>query len=174
MNFIFWDVVPYWKNNKLFFTVCRVWKHCIVTTQRIFVQIFERKITWEKSSYLCKMKPFSLDWSRTVKKWLDQELPSRWIGRGSNGDLSIKWPPRSPDLTPCDFFLWGLNELKNRFFQAFSEVTMEKLHNTMASFRTRLNLVIQNDGCQTEIYKKQKESAFRKNVTFDWKNRVRY
>jgi len=18
------------------------------------------------------------------------------------------WPPRSPDLTPCDFFLWGL------------------------------------------------------------------
>ena len=19
----------------------------------------------------------------------------------------IKWPPRSPDLTPCDFFLWG-------------------------------------------------------------------
>jgi hypothetical protein len=21
--------------------------------------------------------------------------------------LQIKWPPRSPDLTPCKFFLWG-------------------------------------------------------------------
>jgi hypothetical protein len=27
----------------------------------------------------------------------------RWIGRGG----SITWPPRSPDLTPLDFFLWG-------------------------------------------------------------------
>ena len=29
--------------------------------------------------------------------------PDRWIGRGS----SVPWPPRSPDLTPLDFFLWG-------------------------------------------------------------------
>ncbi|XP_028418180.1 uncharacterized protein LOC114543364 [Dendronephthya gigantea] len=27
---------------------------------------------------------------------------------------NIKWPPRSPDLTPCDFFLWGY--VKNRVF----------------------------------------------------------
>lgn len=26
----------------------------------------------------------------------------------------IEWPPRSPDLTPCDFFLWGY--LKNKVF----------------------------------------------------------
>ena len=19
----------------------------------------------------------------------------------------VEWPPRSPDMTPCDFFLWG-------------------------------------------------------------------
>ena len=26
----------------------------------------------------------------------------------------VEWPPRSPDLTPCDFFLWGY--LKNKVF----------------------------------------------------------
>lgn len=26
----------------------------------------------------------------------------------------VEWPPRSPDLTPCDFFLWG--DLKNKVF----------------------------------------------------------
>lgn len=30
-------------------------------------------------------------------------LISRWIG--TNGP--IKWPARSPDLTPNDYFLWG-------------------------------------------------------------------
>jgi len=30
-------------------------------------------------------------------------FPNRWIGRGS----TINWPPRSPDLTPLDFCLWG-------------------------------------------------------------------
>ena len=72
--------------------------------------------------------------------------------------------PRSPDLTRCDFFLSGfimskayhtqprdINELKNIIIrQATSEVTMEMLHNPMASFQTRLNSVIQNKS-QTEI-----------------------
>lgn len=26
-----------------------------------------------------------------------------WIGRGS----PTPWPPRSPDLTPLDFYFWG-------------------------------------------------------------------
>ena len=26
-----------------------------------------------------------------------------------------EWPPRSPDLTPCDFFLWGY--LKNKVYE---------------------------------------------------------
>ena len=26
-----------------------------------------------------------------------------------------EWPPRSPDLTPCDFFLWG--HVKNQVFK---------------------------------------------------------
>jgi hypothetical protein len=41
---------------------------------------------------------------------LNTTLPQRWIGCTSkcNKDAAlIPWPPRSPDLIPCDFFLWG-------------------------------------------------------------------
>ena len=38
-----------------------------------------------------------------VRRFLDQQFPNRWIGHGG----AVSWPPRSPDLTPLDFFLWG-------------------------------------------------------------------
>ena len=38
-----------------------------------------------------------------VRKWLDDKLPNRWIGRRG----PFEWPARSPDLAPCDFALWG-------------------------------------------------------------------
>jgi len=34
---------------------------------------------------------------------LNVRFPDVWIGRGG----PIPWPPRSPDLSPIDFFLWG-------------------------------------------------------------------
>jgi hypothetical protein len=42
--------------------------------------------------------------------WLDDNLPGRWIGRRG----AIDWPARSPDLTPCDFSLWGI--MKNMVY----------------------------------------------------------
>ena len=40
--------------------------------------------------------------------FLNENLPNRWIGRSSADDLHLHhWPPRSPDLTLLDFFLWG-------------------------------------------------------------------
>jgi len=45
---------------------------------------------------------------RQVREFLNQHLPQRWIGRGTDDDqMLLAWPPRSPDATPCDFFLWG-------------------------------------------------------------------
>ena len=35
--------------------------------------------------------------------FLDATFPNRWIGRGG----PTLWPPRSPDITSLDFFLWG-------------------------------------------------------------------
>ena len=45
---------------------------------------------------------------RNVRVFLNRVLQQRWIGRAAKGDNHLlPWPPRSPDLTPCDFFLWG-------------------------------------------------------------------
>ena len=38
-----------------------------------------------------------------VQEFLNKTYPARWIGRGG----PVAWPPRSPDLTPLDFFSWG-------------------------------------------------------------------
>ena len=42
-------------------------------------------------------------YTRLVMQHLKDTFPNRWIGRGS----TINWPPRSPDLTPLHFCLWG-------------------------------------------------------------------
>ena len=47
-------------------------------------------------------------WALDVRAYLNQQLPGRWIGRAAESDQTMmKWPPRSPDLTPLDFYLWG-------------------------------------------------------------------
>ncbi|CAB0042093.1 unnamed protein product, partial [Trichogramma brassicae] len=54
-------------------------------------------------------RPYS---SRDVTNCLDAKFPGRWIGNTAPGDR--KWPPRSPDMTPLDFYLWG--RLKDRCY----------------------------------------------------------
>uniref|UniRef100_A0A914Z2X2 Transposase n=1 Tax=Panagrolaimus superbus TaxID=310955 RepID=A0A914Z2X2_9BILA len=44
-------------------------------------------------------------WTLAVRAWLDATFPNRWIGRDSP---IMAWPPRSPDLTPMDYFFWGV------------------------------------------------------------------
>lgn len=50
-------------------------------------------------------------YQRAVRDILDSMFPERWIGRGG----PVPWPPRSPDLTPLDFFLWS--ELKRLVYR---------------------------------------------------------
>jgi transposase len=56
-----------------------------------------------------------------VRDWLNAKFPASWIGRRG----WMEWPPRSPDLTPSDFFLWGtLKDLVyNRKPQTIEELT---------------------------------------------------
>ena len=44
-----------------------------------------------------------LHWGLAIRQLLNDTFPERWIGR----DGPIPWPPRSPDITPLEFFLWG-------------------------------------------------------------------
>lgn len=81
-----------------------------------------------------------------VRSWLDQKLPGRWIGRRG----PIEWPARSPDLTPCDFFLWGylknivyrersatIEQLRDRITKACAEVPIEMCQETCRSVAQR-------------------------------------
>ena len=50
-----------------------------------------------------------LHWHLAVRTFPNEHLPNRWIGRaGQNDQVFCNWPARSPDLTDCDFFLWGV------------------------------------------------------------------
>lgn len=93
--------------------------------------------------------------ARTVREFLDEVFPGRWIGRRG----SIEWPARSPDLTPMDFFYWG--HLKNKVFKNKSEsvnqlkekiifesrlITPLMLENTLSEFYNRLGYCLSNNG----------------------------
>ena len=41
-----------------------------------------------------------LHWGLAVRQLLNDTFPEKWIGR----DGPISWPPRSPDITPLDFY----------------------------------------------------------------------
>jgi hypothetical protein len=71
-----------------------------------------------------------------VRAWLDDHFRGRWLGRRG----PHVWPARSPDLTPCDFFLWGwakeevyrtkpktLEELEGRIWEVMLSIPQEFL-----------------------------------------------
>ncbi|GBM17514.1 hypothetical protein AVEN_193793-1 [Araneus ventricosus] len=73
-----------------------------------------------------------LHYGDIVREFLDTTFPQRWIGRGA----VMAWPPRSPDITPLDFYLWDyvkqheyserindINHLKQRITDVIHSVT---------------------------------------------------
>jgi hypothetical protein len=95
----------------------------------------------------------------SVRAWLDDHFPNNWIGRLG----PIPWPPRSPDLTPLDFFLWGylksmvyvnkpenLEDLKNNIRDACRAVTPDMLENVRTGWGLRLKHCIAINGAQFE------------------------
>ena len=43
-------------------------------------------------------------YAHCVREWLDINFKDKWIDRRG----PFEWPARSPDLSPMDFFLWGV------------------------------------------------------------------
>lgn len=101
----------------------------------------------------------------TVRALLDLKFPNRWIGhRGA-----IDWLPRSPDLTPMDFFFWGT--VKDKVFarkprtvesmiqfilEACQEIDADKdlCSRVCISVRSRLEECVNADGKQFEYLRK--------------------
>ncbi|KAG5318135.1 TC3A transposase, partial [Pseudoatta argentina] len=73
------------------------------------------------------------------------------------GDLP--WPARSPDLSPCDFFLWGylkslvyvdrprtIDHLKNNIRDAIANIPIDMLRRVDENFKERLNQCMRDGG----------------------------
>ena len=91
----------------------------------------------------------------------DDHFPERWIGRGG----PIHWPPRSPDITPLDFFLWGfvkdnvymrrvsnIDDLKARITTAIASVDADMLAATWREIDYRLDILRATKGAHVEVY----------------------
>lgn len=76
--------------------------------QKQIVPTIEREMDLEEVVYMHDGAP--AHYARVVRHYLDETFPDRWIGRRG----WIDWPARSPDLTPADFFLWGV--VKDRVY----------------------------------------------------------
>ena len=77
-----------------------------------------------------------------------------------------EWPPRSPDLTPCDSFLWGylkvriyakkfndIEEFKKELIEQFELLNQNKvlLKRVFQNFIKRIQLCIGSEGRQIPV-----------------------
>ena len=94
--------------------------------------------------------------SRVSMDLLRRSFPTRLVSK--YGDIS--WPPRSPDLTLCDNFLWGylkskvfqsnpprtIEALKERIRQEVEAIPQQTLLNVVNSFVPRLQECVRQNG----------------------------
>ncbi|GBL93012.1 hypothetical protein AVEN_54648-1 [Araneus ventricosus] len=88
--------------------------------------------------------------------------------------FSTAWPPRSPDLNPCDFWLWGylkdvvygdpianLAELKYGNTQQIHNIASETLRSVLEHDVLRFQLIRENGGEHIENFlSKSKQTSF--------------
>ena len=92
---------------------------------------------------------------RVVRMYLDETLPGRWIGRRD----AVDFPPRSPDLTPLDFYLQGsikddvcrmkpatLHDLREQIAMSCAAITLDTLQNLVHAAVQRLRQCLDADG----------------------------
>ncbi len=102
--------------------------------------------------------------AKKVTDYLNRNFPNRWIG--FNSPL-VRWPARSPDLTPCDFSIWGRlktlvyreeinnrEHLKERIEAAFAAIKADEdtLEETIKNVLKRAEYCFDNHGGHFENY----------------------
>ena len=100
-------------------------------------------------------------YSKEVREWLKWNLPGRWIERRG----PIEWAPRSPDLSPLDFFLWGylkqkvyskpvkdLEELRKKIKNYIRLIEKDVLEKVFLNLEKRLELIQEIGGGHFEQF----------------------
>ncbi len=78
----------------------------------------------------------------TIRAYLDQTFGARCIGQGG----PVAWPPRSPDLNPLDFFLWG--HMKALVY----ETPVESKENLVARIHAATVMIHNTRGIMDRVY----------------------
>lgn len=92
-----------------------------------------------------------------VQTWLYDKFGQKFVDK----DL---WPPRSPDLNPCDFYLWGhlkqvvynplpktLDDLKANIEREIKNISKNILKSTFLNFQKRCELIFSAGGGHIEV-----------------------
>lgn len=152
-----------------------VW--CAIGRDRIVGPFFFAESTVTSIAYLDMLQLFTLPqienedlifqqdgapphYAQIVREFLDQHFSRRWIGRGG----WKPWPPRSPDLSPMDFYFWGhvkqyvysehivnIRHLKQRIQSGVALVTRDILRSVWRELEYRLDLCRANNGAHVEL-----------------------
>ncbi|XP_075910722.1 uncharacterized protein LOC142906541 isoform X3 [Petromyzon marinus] len=94
-----------------------------------------------------------------VRAHLNRKFERRWIGRGG----PVNWPAHSPDLTPCDFWLWGMvmervyatkprdvRDLRQKIENVIATIPQEMCLRALETTWRRFQACVDNDGDQVE------------------------
>jgi hypothetical protein len=113
--------------------------------------------TQEYKKYYFQQDGASPHTAKSVQTWLTEKFSTKFIHK-------CQWPPRSPDLNPCDFFLWGylkarvynpmpktLDDLRINIEREINLISKETLKKIFLNFEKRCNLVISAEGGHIEI-----------------------
>jgi hypothetical protein len=103
---------------------------------------------------------------RSVTYFLNETVSDGWIVRGR----PTAWPPRSPDLTPMDFFLWrcvkdlvyvpplprDIKDLMIRIRESIQSVDRDTVNKTWNELLWRVDVIRVTNGAHTEHLKNGK------------------
>ena len=91
-----------------------------------------------------------------VQDWLKSKFSKKFVNKKM-------WPPRSPDLNPCDFYLWGhlksvvynplpktLDDLKTNIDREIKKISKDVLKSVFLNLEKRCDSIIENKGGHIE------------------------
>jgi hypothetical protein len=134
---------------------------CILSARQSYIRQYGKMASGREEAFyvLCGASPH---FHNEVRFYLDKSLRNRWIGHGD----PMEWPPKSPDLTPTDLFLWSfvkdnvyvpplpttLYVLKTRIRHACANTDQEILHNVWQEVEHRFHVARATRGAHIELY----------------------